>query len=174
MAFNGTDLEEPETLLFSHPGFKAEPLGPPAAAPADPKNPPRHRNNQPKTSVSKFKVTIAAHVAVGTYDVRFVGKYGVSNPRAFVVGDLAEVQEKEPNDDVPQAQRVELNSTINGVISNPTSMDCSVFKGKRGQRVVLSCLASSIDSRLDAASRRSTMPAGGSWRSIVPTRRRML
>jgi len=58
------------------------------------------------------------------------------------------VLEKEPNNDVPQAQRVELNSTINGSITAPTDVDYYVFSGKKGQRVVVSCLASSIDSRL--------------------------
>src|SRR5690242_9692345 len=39
VTFTGTHLEEPEGLLFSRPGFKAEPIVPPAA-PADPKKPP--------------------------------------------------------------------------------------------------------------------------------------
>src|SRR5262249_54067490 len=85
------------------------------------------------------------------HDCRLVNKWGVSNPRAFVVGDLAEVAEKEPNDDVKDAQRVELNSTINGVIGSPTDVDYFVFTGKKGQRVVVSCLASTIDSRLTPA-----------------------
>src|SRR5262249_6973180 len=72
---------------------------------------------------------------------------GVSNPRAFVVGDLAEVAEKEPNDDVPQAQRIAINTTVNGNFASPVDVDYYVFAGKKGQRVVLSCLASSIDSR---------------------------
>ena len=40
----------------------------------------------------KFRVTVDPAVPPGTYDVRFVGKWGVSNPRAFVVGDLNEVE----------------------------------------------------------------------------------
>ena len=52
---------------------------------------------------SKFKITVAADVPPGNYDVRVVNKFGVSNPRVFVVGDLNELQEKEPNNDVPEA-----------------------------------------------------------------------
>jgi len=52
---------------------------------------------------------------------------------------------------VEQAQRVELNSTINGSMAAPTDVDYYVFKGKKDQRVVLSCLASTIDSRFHAA-----------------------
>jgi hypothetical protein len=155
--FTGTDLEEPGSLWFSHPGIKMEPVIPPAPAP-DPKKaapPPDPKKPAPppppSPPITKFKVTIPADVPVGIYDVRLVGKWGVSNPRAFVVGDLVEMLEKEPNNEVDQAQRVELNSTVNGAIAAPTDVDYFVFAGKKGQRVIVSCLASSIDSRLHAA-----------------------
>ena len=96
----------------------------------------------------KFKVAIPANTPPGIHDVRLVNKHGVSNPRAFVVGDLKEFIEKEPNNDVEQAQRVAMNSTVSGVIAAPTDVDYYVFAGKKGQRTVISCLASSIDSRL--------------------------
>src|SRR5262249_34734012 len=85
------------------------------------------------------------------HDVRFFNKHGVSNPRAFVVGDLKEAVEKESNNDVEQAQRVELNSTVHGVIETATDVDYFVFAGKKGQRGVVSCVTSSIDSRLQPA-----------------------
>ena len=149
----GTDVEEPQSLLFSHPGIKAELIVPPAPPPpaADPKKPdakPMPPSLPPP--ITKFKVTIAPETPVGIHDVRLVSKWGVSNARAFVVGDLAETMEKEPNNDVDQAQRIELNTTVNGAISAPTDVDYYVFAGKKGQRVVISCLASGIDSRLHA------------------------
>jgi hypothetical protein len=142
VAFTGTDLEEPEQLLFSHPGIKAEPLAAPTPAGTSPA--------ARKPVINRFKVTLAPNVPRGIHDVRFVNKWGVSNPRAFVAGDLNEVPEKEPNNDVEQAQRVAIDSTINGWMANPTDVDYYVFAGKKGQRVVFSCLASSIDSRLHA------------------------
>ncbi len=151
VTFTGTDLEEPEQLLFSHPGIKAEPLAAPQPPPPPAK--PQNKNPQPAKSkpvINRFKVTLAPNVPPGIHDVRFVNKWGVSNPRAFVAGDLNEVLEKEPNNDVEQAQRVAINSTINGAAENPTDVDYYVFAGKKGQRVVFSCLASSIDSRLQA------------------------
>jgi hypothetical protein len=156
MTVTGTDIEEPQGLLFSQPGIRAEPIVPPAPPPPDPKkpSPPAPKKAAAKKgpmAEAKFKVSIPTDTPVGIHDVRIVNKWGVSNPRAFVVGDLAEVLEKEPNNDVPQAQRVELNRTVNGAISTPTDVDYYVFAGKRGQRVVISCLASSIDSRLRAA-----------------------
>ena len=170
---NGTDLDDADELLFSHPGIKAEVIHPPE--PKDPKAdakkaPPqtgRRRGGAPAASV-KFKVTVAADVPAGQYDVRIANRFGVSNPRAFVVGTLPEVDEIEPNDDAfspdpsaalaggmtvipgrggPKAQRIELGTTVNGVIGAPTDVDYTVFAGKAGQRVLASCLASSIDSR---------------------------
>src|SRR5437867_859506 len=38
VAFAGTDLDEPQGLLFSHPGLRAEPLLP-SPPPPDPKKP---------------------------------------------------------------------------------------------------------------------------------------
>src|SRR5581483_6210502 len=99
----------------------------------------------------KYKVTIPANAPLGFYDARVVTKAGLSNPRTFVVGDLAEDGEKEPNNDVPEAQKVELNTTINGSIGTQTDVDYFLFPGKKGQRVVVSCLTTSIDSRLPAA-----------------------
>jgi hypothetical protein len=151
VSFTGTDLEEPEQLLFSHPGIKAEPLAAPEPPPqSKAPAPKRGRRGMGPPVISRFKVTLSAGVPPGIHDVRFVNKWGVSNPRAFVAGDLGEVLEKEPNNDVEQAQRVEINSTINGSMANPTDVDYYVFAGKKGQRVVFSCLASSIDSRFHA------------------------
>ena len=149
VTFGGLDVEEPDSVLFSHPGIKAEPVMAPEPKPDPKKKPPKKPG--PKRAVTHFKVTVAADVPVGQYDVRLVNKWGISNPRVFVVGDLPEVNEKEPNNDQPMAQRIELNSTINGNMVNPTDVDYFVFAGKKGQRVVFSCLTSSIDSRMTAA-----------------------
>src|SRR5205814_10097363 len=124
------------------PGIKSEPIIPPPPPPPDPKKPapkPDPKQPAPKPqAVTKFKVTVAADVPVGIYDARIIGQWGISNPRAFVVGDLNEVAEKEPNNDVEQAQRVEVNSTINGAIAAPTDVDFFVFTGKQEQRILVS------------------------------------
>ncbi len=147
VTLTGNDLDEPQKLLFSHAGIKAEHVA--DAQPTKPLKP--AQGGPPPLVATKFKVTIPANVPVGSYDVRLVNKDGVSNPRAFVVGDLPETTEKEPNDDVDQAQEIPLNSTVHGAITTPTDVDYFRFTGKKGQRVVVSCLASSIDSKLHAA-----------------------
>ena len=145
----GFDLEEPEKLLFAHPGLTGAFVPPPTEPKPDPKDP-KKKIPPPKPTPAgphTFKVTAAADVPPGVYDLRFVGKWGVSNPRSFVVGDLTEVNETEPNSDVPEAQKVEIGTTVNGVIATATDVDYTAFAGKKGQRVVISCLASAIDSK---------------------------
>lgn len=161
----GTDLEEPETLVFAHAGLKGEFVKPPTEPVPDPKDP-KKTVPPPKANPAgphKFKVTAAADVPPGVYDLRIAGKWGVSNPRSFVVGDLLEVNEKEPNNDTAEAQKIEIGTTVNGIIANPTDVDYTAFTGKKGQRVLISCLATSVDSKAspmiemyDAAGRKLT------------------
>jgi hypothetical protein len=145
VTLTGIDLEDPQKLLINHAGIKADPIAEPARSVR------QAQGGQPALVSVRLKVTIPADVPPGSYDVRFVGKSGTSNPRAFVVGDQPETTEKEPNNDVAEAQQIPLNSTVHGTISTPTDVDYFRFAGKKGQRVVVSCLASSIDSRLHAA-----------------------
>ncbi|MGE3804881.1 MAG: hypothetical protein AB7K24_09440, partial [Gemmataceae bacterium] len=140
----GADLDDATALEFYHPGLKAERIPDPPPPKPDPKD---KKPKPPPTPPTKFKVTIAGNVAPGIYDARVIGKWGVSNPRAFVVGDLAEVMETEPNDDVDKAQKLEINQVVNGTINKNVDVDYFLFTGKKGQRVLAHCAASSIDSR---------------------------
>jgi len=149
VSITGFDLDAPTGLLFSHPGIKGEYL-PPKAPEADPKkkDPPPKAAAIPPTGPFKFKVTVDAATPLGNYDLRVVNKWGVSNPRAFTVGEFVELLEKEPNNDVPEAQKVEIGTTVNGVISAGTDVDYTQFAGKKGQRVLIACRASSLDSKV--------------------------
>lgn len=139
----GSDLDEPTALRFSHKGLTAELV----SAPEVKKDATKGMAKGPTNTTTKFKITIAKDVPPGVHEVRFVGRWGVSNPRAFVVGTQSEIVETEPNSDVPQAQKVELGTVVNGVIEAQTDVDYFSFAGKAGQRVLLHCAASSIDSR---------------------------
>lgn len=127
----GGNLEETRKLYFSHAGITAEPLA------------------EEKGKPTRFKVAVAASVPVGEFDVRAIGKHGISNPRTFVVSDFAEFTEKEPNNQRSDANRVALNTTINGRVSPAEDVDWFVFTAKRGQRVLLECKAWRLDSKLD-------------------------
>lgn len=127
----GGNLEEARKLYFSHAGITAEALP------------------EEKGKPARFKVTVAASVRVGEFDVRAIGKHGISNPRTFVVSDFAETTEKEPNNQRTEANRVALNTTINGRVNPAEDVDWYVFAAKKGQRVLLECKAWRIDSKLD-------------------------
>lgn len=148
----GLNLEDPEKVVFSNPGLKAElvPTPPPVI---DPKTK-KPKAGAPKLTEAKFKVTIPAGTPLGNHDLRVVNKWGVSNPRVFQVGDLNEVAEVEPNNDLEapnKPQRVELNTTVNASFNQPSDVDYYVFKATKGQRVVVSVLSSTIDSRAQPA-----------------------
>jgi hypothetical protein len=123
----GKDLDDVKSLHFDRPGFRAEPVKP-----------------------NQFRVSIAADVPAGTYEVRAVGKYGISGSRLFAVGrGLTEVAEVEPNDIPDKAQRVPLNCVINGN-SDGNGDDFFRFPVRKGERVTLDCQAFRLDSTLRA------------------------
>lgn len=142
VACTGTDLDGAKSLHFSAPGFTAESIPPTTdATPLKPNTPP---------APQRFRVRIADDVPSGLYDVRVVTPLGISNPRTFAVGRRPESVEREPNDDVPQANDIALESTVYGVVATPTDVDYYRFTGPTGQRILAHCQTASVDGRLDA------------------------
>ena len=141
----GTELDGMKSLKFGHPGIKAEVVVVPPP-PVDPKKPAPVKKDGPEP-IPAFKVTVAPDVPPGCYDVRADAKMGVSNSRVFVVGDRPEVAEKEPNNEFDSAQKVEIGTVVNGKFDQGTDVDYYAFVGKAGQRVLVHCASSSIDSK---------------------------
>ena len=94
---------------------------------------------------NQFVVTVAGNVPLGLYDVRVAGKYGLSNPRAFTVGDLTEAIESEPNDSPDQATEIQLPVVVNGRCDRAADVDHFQFTAGAAQRVIISCRARRID-----------------------------
>ncbi|MDA1015739.1 MAG: PPC domain-containing protein, partial [Planctomycetota bacterium] len=93
---------------------------------------------------------VAADVPAGTYDVRLVGRWGVSNPRLFSVDHgLKDVVDTEPNNEVSQAQVVPVNSAVAGM-SDGNNEDVFRFTARVGQRILIDCQAGKLDSMMDA------------------------
>jgi hypothetical protein len=93
----GSDLDDASAMYFSHPGITAMPRE------------------------KKFVVKIAPEVPPGIYDTRVLGKFGLSNPRAFVVGELPETVEAKANDSLESAPELAISSLFNGVIPAATA-----------------------------------------------------
>jgi hypothetical protein len=136
---SGDDLDQAKELVFSHRGITAKLRTAPSGL--------GQTGRQPV--YGSFDVSIAPQVPPGVYELRVLGKFGLSNPRAFVVGSLPEIRETEPNNLPKQANLVKIPTTINGTCEGP-GLDYFKFSAKKGQRVIIDCWAFRIDSRLDA------------------------
>jgi hypothetical protein len=136
---SGTDLEGVNRLWFSHPGLAAVQKTQAVEGQAE-----------PQPVANQFRVTIAGDVPPGVYEIRAVGAYGISNPRAFSVSDRMEVVETEPNQSFQQAQEAPGESWINGRCDPAKDLDCFRFVAKAGQRIIIETRAEAIDSRMDA------------------------
>lgn len=99
---------------------------------------------------NRFRLTVPADLPEGIYDLRVVGKYGVSAPRSFVVSALADVLEVEPNNSAGQATASALDRVNHGRCDKPGDIDYFRFAAKRGQRATLSLWGHRVDSPLHA------------------------
>src|SRR5207244_8260197 len=77
---------------------------------------------------------IAADCRLGEHAMRVRTATGLSELRTFYVGALPNVEEKEPNSDFANPQKIDLNVTVNGVVDNE-DVDYYAFEAKKGQRV---------------------------------------
>ena len=135
----GADLDGADRLYFTHAGISAKQviLEPSEFEP------------QSRPAEGKFSVSIAADVPPGTYEVRSAGKYGLSNPRFFLVDSRPELNETEPNSRLDQANEVAFGGIVNGVAAGGADRDFFKFAATKGQRLLIDCQARRIDSRLD-------------------------
>lgn len=127
---SGADLDETKVLWFSHPGIRAVPT------------------TESIEGSSEFHVTIDPSVPSGLYEVRAGGIFGLSNPRLFMVGQLPEQSEVEPNNRQNGAQPVTVNATVNGQILSAGDVDWFRFSAKAGQRILIECHTRTLDSPL--------------------------
>src|SRR5258708_25945190 len=82
----------------------------------------------------KIHVKIAADAALGEHTMRLRTATGVSDLRTFWVGPYPVVDEKEPNNDFKAPQKIDLNVTVAGVITNE-DVDYFSVELKKGQRL---------------------------------------
>jgi hypothetical protein len=123
VGITGAELEEVAAMRFSHPGITA------------------------KLKANRFVVTIAPDVPPGIYDARIVGLSGISNPRAFVVGDQPEIVKTKANNSPADAVELPVGAIFSGSVKAAAN-DYFKFTAKKGQRLLVECIAPEIDSRL--------------------------
>jgi hypothetical protein len=143
---HGIDLDGATKLQFSHPGITAE-------------------KTDASRDTAKFTVKVAKDVPPGNYDCRIAGKFGISNPRVFVVGDREEADAK-PGASAGNAGKLPLDRTV---YAHTTSnvIDFWSFEATKGQRLMIECDARAIDSHLSP----SLMVVDAAGRELARSRR---
>ena len=131
----GADLDGADALRFSHPAITAVLKSP-----------------------NHFTVKIAPEVSAGNYDVRVVGKLGVSNPRAFVASDRTEIIRSKAHDKAADAVELAMESVFNGSTTAAVT-DHFKFAARKGERVLIECVTKEIDSRMSPSL--AVLDAGG-------------
>ncbi|MCA9218786.1 MAG: hypothetical protein KDA71_00585, partial [Planctomycetales bacterium] len=135
----GNDLDDVKELHFSHPGITAQPK---MAEPGP-------FDKGPVAVPNTFVVSVAGNVPPGLYEARAVGRYGISNPRAFVVTELKQASEVEQNNEPEQATELAWPGEIAGRGDQNGDVDYFKFTAKPNERIIINCLARRIDSRMD-------------------------
>lgn len=130
VTLGGTLDPWPPAFWASHPGIAFE---------ADPKKP----------GVVTLKV--GRDVPLGTHWLRATNADGASGVRPFLVNQLAETAEKEPNDDYRKPNVVSLPTIVNGRLEKASDVDVFGVTVKKGETLVAAVDAlSSLRSPLDA------------------------
>ena len=129
----GADLDDANQLHFSQTNITAKPKL-------------SEKTGEPEAN--RFLVTIGPDVSPGNYETRVIGRFGVSNPRAFVVGDLPEITSSTTNHAPESATEVALGTVVNGS-ADANAVDYFRFAARKGQRVLIECQARELDSRMD-------------------------
>ena len=114
--FHGGNLQDAQEIMMHDPGLSVAKLE-------------VVNNNHVKCLID-----IAPEAQIGLVGCRVRTATGMSNLRLFSIGPLKELAEAEPNSDFEQSQAIELNSTINGTITNE-DVDYYSFNLEEGQRV---------------------------------------
>lgn len=134
----GNEIDDVQQLVFNHAGLSAS-AKLSAVSELTPAQP----------VPNQFVVKVGADVPPGVYEVRAVGRFGVSNPRAWSVGLENEVVESSDNGALEKALELPLGTTVNGRAA-ASAYEFFRIKLKQGERVLVDVAAKRIDSRMDA------------------------
>jgi hypothetical protein len=114
--FSGPRLGDARGLLFYEPGIAVKSL-----------------EVLPDKRV-KTRLALAADCPLGPHALRLQSASGISNLVTFSIGALAEVNEIKPTNDFAKPQKIDLNSTVNGVVLNE-DVNYYAVEAKKGQRL---------------------------------------
>lgn len=80
------------------------------------------------------KIKVEENCRIGEHVAQVRTKNGISDYRSFFVGSLPEVAETEPNNELGESQKIDLNVTVTGIV-NTEDIDYFRIDGKKGDRI---------------------------------------
>ncbi|MBL9127081.1 MAG: hypothetical protein JNL97_05520, partial [Verrucomicrobiales bacterium] len=122
----GTDLDEARGLVFSDPRIVSTPR---------------------EEGSSVFRVVVPPDATPGLVDVRVFGRFGVSNPRGFVLGTERDILAPPTNTTPNSAFDIPLDTAVHGRVQ-PANTAWFRFEARRGQRLLVDVRTRELDSRL--------------------------
>lgn len=154
VTIEGFNLSGASAVIFDKPGISGKILinAETARTEPGPSTDPtrRYEGDRGFRNRLQVEVTIDRSVPAGEYNMRLVTPLGTTTSSPFIVGALAETQEREGNDRVEQAQMIALPTTVVGDLQTIGDRDYFRFNAKAGQDLVFEVVASAFGSRLDA------------------------
>lgn len=121
---SGKLLDDVKELMFSHPGIKADFI-----------------------SDQSFRISIANDIKPGRYEVRALGRYGLSNPRSFLVTTLLNVAPDAVSHDAAKPTPIALN-TIYHARSVAEQIDYYSLHLEAGDSVQVDLISQRVDSQM--------------------------
>lgn len=116
VSFHGDRLQDTEEVISYEPGLEVLKL------------------STTKKDVVTAQLRIAPDCRLGEHHLRIRTETGLTELRTFFVGAYPVVAEKEPNNEVTNAQKVALNTTVTGVITSE-DVDCFAVEARQGDRL---------------------------------------
>ncbi len=149
ITLDGKNINENAKIWFSKEGIKAEikKKSPTATVRF---NGSGISGNIPTNPQLVLSFEIASDAPLGNHQIRLITPNGVSNPQNFIVGDLPEMKEQEPNSTTDEANLLELPATVNGTVASIDDVDLFRFTLKKGERLICDIHAQRIGSPLDS------------------------
>jgi hypothetical protein len=125
VTLTGSDLTDPSGLFFDADGLTAT-----------------------KIDALKFRVAVAANCARGLHEMRLAGRYGLSTPLPFVVGDVPELLDAGSNHTRETATALSIPQVVHGR-SEAEQRDFYKFSARKEQTIHIVCSACVLDSPMD-------------------------
>ena len=133
LTITGQDLDTATNLIFSTGGIQAIPK--------------RDATTQAVVP-NQFLVSVSTNSIQGVHEARAVGRFGISNPRAFAVGPLPETLESSTNRTVASAQTIGINTVVVGR-SDVNARDFFRIALSKGVAACVMAQTRAIDSKLE-------------------------